>query len=127
MSMEKVFLQHGYQSKEGGEPVNPPKGGSNAVPFSRGIEAINYLLSLSDEEFKSIASKSDREKLLKKLMSINNNSFEDFIKLCMNKFKTNKAIIYNEGKNIGVQPIRMDEDGKIVDVMGGIAYFRASS
>lgn len=60
-------------------------------------------------------------------MEKQNNGLEDFIKLCMNKFKTNKAIIYNEGKNIGVQPIRMDEDGKIVDVMAGIAYFRASN
>lgn len=127
MSTEKVFLQHGYQPKEGGEPVNPPKGGSNAVPFSRGLEAVNYLLSLSDEEFKSIAPKLDRDKLLKRLINVNNNSLEEFIKLCMDKFKTNKAIIYNEGKNIGVQPIRMDEDGKIVDVMGGIAYFRASN
>ena len=127
MSIEKVFLQHGYQSKGDGYPINPPKGGSNIVPFSRGIEAVNYLLSLSDEEFKSIAPKLDRDKLLKRLINVNNNSLEEFIKLCMNKFKTNKAIIYNEGKNIGVQPIRMDEDGRIVDVMGGIAYFRASN
>lgn len=127
MSTEKVFLQHGYQPKEGVQSLNPPKRGSNIVPFSRGIEAVNYLLSLSDEEIKSISSKLDREKLLKRLISVNDNSFEDFIKLCMEKFKTNKAIIYNEGKNIGVQPIRMDEDGKIVDVMGGIAYFRASN
>ena len=127
MSTEKVFLQHSYQSKEGGNPENPPKRGSNIVPFSRGIEAVNYLLSLSDEEFKSIASKSDRERLLKRLINVNNNSLEDFIKLCMDKFKTNKAIIYNQGKNIGVQPIRMDENGKIVDVMAGVAYFRASN
>lgn len=126
MSTEKVFLQHGYQPKEGGEPLNTPKRGSNIVPFSKGIEAVNYLLSLSDEEFKSIAPKLDRDKLLKRLINVNNNSLEEFIKLCMDKFKTNKAIIYNEGKNIGVQPISMDEDGKIVDVMAGIAYFRAS-
>lgn len=129
MSKKKteVFLQHGYQPKEGSNPTNPPKGGNNAVPFSKGIEAVNYLLSLSDEEIKNISSKLDREKLLKRLISVNDNSFEDFIKLCMDKFKTNKVIICNEGENIGVQPIRMDEDGKIVDVMGGIAYFRASN
>ena len=80
MSTEKVFLQHGYQPKEGSQSVNPPKRGSNVVPFSRGIEAVNYLLSLSDEELKSIIPKSDREKLLKRLININNNSFEDFIK-----------------------------------------------
>lgn len=126
MSTEKVFLQHGYQPK-GGQPVNPPKGGSNVVPFSKGIEAVNYLLSLSDEEFKSIASKSDREKLLKRLTNVNNNSFEDFIKLCIDKFGTDKAIICLEDKNWGVQPIKTDENGKIIDIMDGIAYFRASN
>lgn len=59
-------------------------------------------------------------------MSKQNKNLEDFIKLCMDKFGTNTAIIYNEGKNIGVQPIKMDENGDIIEVMNGIAYCRAS-
>lgn len=59
-------------------------------------------------------------------MSKQNNNLEEFIKLCMDKFKTNTAIIYNEGKNIGVQPIKIDENGDIIEIMNGIAYHRAS-
>ena len=60
-------------------------------------------------------------------MSKQNNGLEDFIKLCIDKFGTDKAIICLEGKNWGIQPIKTDEDGKIVDAMKGIAYFRASN
>ena len=58
-------------------------------------------------------------------MEKQNNGLEDFIKLCIKKFGTDKAIICLEGKNWGIQPIKTNEDGKIVDVMDGIAYFRS--
>ena len=54
-----------------------------------------------------------------------NNNLEEFIKLCINKFGTDKAIVCLEGKLWGVQPILTDENNDIIDAQNGIAYFPA--
>ena len=57
---------------------------------------------------------------------IDNAKFEKFIKLCMEKFRTDKVIICFEDRNWGIQPIKIDEKGDITEVMDGVAYYRAS-
>lgn len=57
---------------------------------------------------------------------MNNENLEQFIKLCIDKFGTDKAIICLEGKNWAIQPIKIDENGNIYDAMGGVAYYRAN-
>lgn len=55
-----------------------------------------------------------------------NRNLESFIKLCIDKFGSDKAIICLEGKVWGVQPIKTNELGTIIDAMDGIAYYPAS-
>ena len=75
--------------------------------------------------------KDNREKPLppkrgSNIISPKDNDLEDFIKLCIDKFGTDKAIICFDNHNWGVQPIKTDETGRITDIQDGIAYHRTS-
>ena len=93
---DKVFLQHGYQPQ--------PEEGKSIEDYSKIIPP----------------------KTISNAVTPKNNNLEEFIKLCIDKFGTDKAIICIEGKNWGIQPIKTDNKGTITDIQDGIAYYRAN-